>query len=92
MSTFITRTGNPSMLVAKTHKSPSYAKKAMRKPIDELRTWATKFNLTLAAECDTLVIELGDLNLEAIPHGQSRRWELKDQPSGVTLVVEVEKT
>lgn len=91
MSTYVTRCGNPSLLHAKTHAQPGLAKNRLRKQVAELRTWAAKFNLDLMAECDRVAIELSDLNLTVIPIGHTRRWELTDQPSGVTLVVEVEK-
>lgn len=92
MSTFTTRTGNPHHMISKDHKSASYAKKALRKPVDEFREWAVMFNHALRDECDAVVVALSDINLNAIPTGQTRRWELTDEPTGVTLVVEVEKT
>jgi hypothetical protein len=91
MSAFRTAVGTPSHLVENEHNRGGDAKGALMRVLRKHRKWADRFNHALRDQCDGTLVEISSLNAYALPLRQPRRWELRDEHSGVTLVLEMER-
>jgi hypothetical protein len=88
---YTARIGTPSHMIENTYSAPSLAKNAAAKQVKKHRHWARRYNLALADRCDAALTEIDTLGLETVPLGEPRRWTLRDDYTGFTLVVELER-
>jgi hypothetical protein len=89
MTAFRTSAGTPSHRIENDYGRGGDAKNALKRVVRKHRKWASAFNHALRDQCDEVLVQIDLMDPYSLPVREPRRWELTDDYSGTTLVVEL---
>lgn len=84
-----TSVGSPSERTEKPYKTGAGAKKWLRTKLVEHKEWADHYNHALSEDVALVSKDIDELNFAALVPGDRRRWDMTDEHTGFTFVVEV---
>lgn len=89
MTVYVTSIGSPNEREIKRYKTVAGAKQHARSRLTAFADWCEHYNRALKIEVQEASKAVDEMALLTLPPNQPRKWEMTDDYTGVTFVVEV---
>lgn len=89
MTVYVTSIGSPNEREVNRYKTVAGAKQHARARLATFADWCERHNRALKIEAQEASKAIDEMALLTLPPNQPRKWEMADDYTGVTFVVEV---
>lgn len=86
---YVTNIGSRNERQRKEYATPAGAKQWCRAKLAEHKEFADRFNSGLGVKVSEVSKTIDELNITSMPPNQKHEWEMTDEHSGFTMVVEL---